>query len=82
MTVGKSVLVDCAQPIQRVAIGLGDIAEASAISPTEIMVDGKTPGETSLIIWDIHGGRQFFNVTVQTAMRQYRATAWMPCGES
>ncbi len=65
MTVGKSVLVDCAQPIQRVAIGLGDIAEASAISPTEIMVDGKTPGETSLIIWDIHGGRQFFNVTVR-----------------
>ena len=65
VTVGKSVLVDCQQPIQRVAIGLGDIAEASAISPTEIMVDGKTPGETSLIIWDIHGGRQFFNVTVR-----------------
>ena len=65
VAVGKSVLVDCAQPIQRVAIGLGDIAEASAISPTEIMVDGKAPGETSLIIWDIHGGRQFFNVTVR-----------------
>ncbi len=65
VTVGKSVLVDCAQPIERVAIGLGDVAEATAISPTEIMVDGKTPGETSLIIWDIHGGRQFFNVTVR-----------------
>jgi pilus assembly protein CpaC len=65
VTVGKSVLVDCAQPIQRVAIGVGDIAEATAISPTEIMVDGKAAGETSLIIWDIHGGRQFFNVTVR-----------------
>jgi pilus assembly protein CpaC len=65
VTVGKTVLVDCAQPIARVAIGLGDIAEASAVSPTEIMVNGKTPGETSLIIWDIHGGRQFFNVTVR-----------------
>ncbi len=65
VTVGKSVLVDCAQPIQRVAVGVGDIAEATAISPTEIMVDGKTAGETSLIIWDIHGGRQFFNVTVR-----------------
>ncbi len=65
VTVGKSVLVDCAQPIQRVAVGLGDIAEATAISPTEIMVDGKAQGETSLIIWDIHGGRQFFNVTVR-----------------
>ena len=65
VAVGKAVLVDCAQPIQRVAVGLGDIAEATAVSPTEIMVNGKAPGETSLIIWDIHGGRQFFNVTVR-----------------
>jgi pilus assembly protein CpaC len=65
VTVGKTVLVDCAQPIARVAIGLAEVAQASAVSPTEIMVNGKAPGETSLIIWDIHGGRQFFNVTVR-----------------
>jgi pilus assembly protein CpaC len=29
------------------------------------MVNGKAPGETSLIIWDTKGGRQFFNVTVR-----------------
>jgi len=46
-------------------IGLGEVAEASVVTPTEIMVNGKTAGETSLIIWDIHGGRQFFNVTVR-----------------
>jgi pilus assembly protein CpaC len=65
--VGKAVLVDCAQPIERVAVGIGDIAEATAVSPREIMVDGKVPGQTSLIIWDIHGGRQFFNVTVRAS---------------
>ena len=64
VAVGKTVLVDCAKPVMRVAIGLGDIAEATAISPTEIMLNGKAPGETSLIIWDTTGGRQFFNVTV------------------
>lgn len=63
--VGKAVLVDCAQPIKQVAVGTGDVAEATAISPTEIMITGKGPGVTSLIIWDIHGGRQFFNVTVR-----------------
>ncbi len=63
--VGKAVLVDCAQPIQHVALGADDIAEAEAISPTEIMIRGKGPGATSLILWDIHGGRQFFNVTVR-----------------
>jgi pilus assembly protein CpaC len=66
VAVGKTVLVDCVRPTTRVAVGLGDIAQASVISPTEIMVNGKAPGETSLIIWDDRGGRQFFNVTVRT----------------
>jgi len=65
VAVGKTVLIDCARPIARVAIGLGEVAEASAVTPTEIMVNGKAPGQTSLIIWDTRGGRQFFNITVR-----------------
>ena len=65
--VGKTVLVDCTWPIARVAVGQGDLAEIHATSPTEIMVQGKAVGETSLIIWDTHGGRQFFNVTVRAS---------------
>jgi pilus assembly protein CpaC len=65
VAVGKTLLIDCAQPIARVAIGAAEIAEASAISPTEILVNGKGPGETSLILWDRRGGRQFFNITVR-----------------
>lgn len=64
VVVGKTVLVDTGAPIARVAIGLGGFAEVHGVSPTEIMVNGKLPGETSLIIWDIHGGREFFNVAV------------------
>ncbi len=65
LTVGKTVLVDTQYPVTRVATGLGDVAVANAVSATEIMVDGKAPGQTSLIIWDDRGGRQFFNVTVK-----------------
>lgn len=65
VAVGKTVLVDCALPIMRVAIGQGEIAEVHPTSPTEVMVEGKAAGETNLIIWDIRGGRQFFNVTVR-----------------
>ena len=65
VTVGKSVLVDFAQPIKRIAVGLPDIAEGTATSPTEIMVSGKTPGQTSLIVWEKGGDRQFFNITVR-----------------
>ena len=64
LTVGKSVLVDCAHPIVRISVGLGDVAEATATSPSEVLVNGKAPGETSLIVWETGGERQFFNVTV------------------
>jgi pilus assembly protein CpaC len=67
VVVGKTVLVDTAKPIKRIAVGLGDVAETHAINRTEIMVSGKTVGETSLIIWDTQGGRQFFNVKVSAS---------------
>jgi pilus assembly protein CpaC len=67
VSVGKTVLVDTAWPIRRVAINLPEIADVHATGPTEVMVQGKTAGETSLIIWDSHGGRQFFNVTVRAS---------------
>ena len=40
---------------------------ASAVSPTQVLVNGKAPGETTLIIWDTNGGRQFFNITVRAS---------------
>lgn len=65
VAVGKSVLIDVARPIQRIAVGLGDVAEATAVSPAEILVNGKTPGDTSLIVWETGGGRQFYDVVVR-----------------
>jgi pilus assembly protein CpaC len=67
LTVGKAIVMDFVQPVQRVAVGLNDVAEASAISPTEVLLNGKTSGQTSLIIWQRGGDRQFFNVTVRTS---------------
>jgi pilus assembly protein CpaC len=64
---GKAVLVDTALQVERIAVGSSDIAEATAVSPTEVMLNGKAPGETSLIIWQRGGARQFFNVQVRAA---------------
>ena len=68
LVVGKSIVLDCAMPIERVAVGLGGIAEAMAVSPMEILVNGKAPGETSLILWEKGGNREFFNVMVRTGI--------------
>ena len=75
VAVGKTVLVDTAKPIKRIAIGSAETAETHAINRTEIMVSGKAVGETSLIIWDTLGNRQFFNVKV-SASRHHRKAAW------
>ena len=65
VTAGKSVLVNSALPIERVAVGFGDAAEALVISPQEVLVNGKAAGETTLIIWQRGGGKLYFDVTVQ-----------------
>lgn len=65
VTAGKSVVVDSAVPIDRVSVGFGDYAEASAVSPREVLVNGIKPGQTSLIIWQKGGGKLFFDVTVE-----------------
>jgi pilus assembly protein CpaC len=64
LAAGRTALIDFNHPVTRVAIGLGDVAEVDAVSPTEVMVNGKAPGSTSLIVWEQGGERQFFNVTV------------------
>src|SRR5579863_9217063 len=68
VVVGKSVLVDCTHQITRIAVGSGDLAEATAVSPTEVMLNAKAPGETSLIIWQVNGERQFFNVKIRPSV--------------
>src|SRR4051812_46232283 len=67
VAVGKSVLIDCARPIERIAVGASDLAEATAVSRSEVMINGKAPGETTLIVWQTGGGRQFFNVKVRAS---------------
>ena len=65
LTVGKSLVVNSAAPIERIAVGFGDFAEARAIGPKEVLLDGKAAGETSLIIWQEGGNKLFFDVVVR-----------------
>lgn len=65
VTVGKSVLVDSPAVIERVAVANGSIAEAVAVTPREVLVNGKAAGETSMIVWQQGGNRILFDLTVQ-----------------
>ncbi|MEN6604936.1 MAG: pilus assembly protein N-terminal domain-containing protein, partial [Bryobacteraceae bacterium] len=65
VTVGKSVVVDSLVNIERVSVASGEIAEAVAATPRELVINGKSPGETSLIVWQQGGVRLLFDLHVR-----------------
>jgi len=65
VTVGKSVVVDSLVNIERVSVASGEIAEAVAATPRELVINGRSPGETSLIVWQQGGVRLLFDVHVR-----------------
>jgi len=50
--VGKSLLINTTERLRRISITDPGIAFAQVITPTQILVHGKSPGEVSLLIWD------------------------------
>jgi pilus assembly protein CpaC len=61
---GKSALISSRELIERVSVGFGDVAEATAVSPREVLVNAKKPGSTSLIVWQRNGEKLFYDVNV------------------
>jgi pilus assembly protein CpaC len=50
--VGKSLLINTTERLRRISVTDSSIASPQVISPTQILVHGRTPGEVSLLIWD------------------------------
>lgn len=50
--VGKSLLINTTERLKRVSVTDPAIAFPQVITPTQILVHGKAPGEVSLLIWD------------------------------
>lgn len=64
VVVGKSVSIDSDRAISRVALANETVVECLAISPRELLVSGKAPGESSLVVWQDDGTRRSYDVTV------------------
>ena len=50
--VGKSLLINTTERLKRVSVTDPAVADAVPVTPTQVLVDGLAPGETSLLIWD------------------------------
>ncbi|MGA3017458.1 MAG: pilus assembly protein N-terminal domain-containing protein [Bryobacteraceae bacterium] len=65
VTVGKSLTIDSPLAIKRLSTANGNLVEAVAIGPKEVLINGKQPGETSLIIWQDNDARLIYDLTVR-----------------
>ena len=50
--VGKSLLINTTERLRRVSVTDPGVADAIVVTPTQILVHGRAPGEVSLLIWD------------------------------
>jgi Flp pilus assembly secretin CpaC len=57
--VDRSHVLDLSDPARKVAVANPGIADVQVISPTQLLVIGKTPGITSLVIFSGKSPRQF-----------------------
>lgn len=71
---GQTALVVQPIALQRLSIADPEIAEVFAVSPREVMINGKSLGSTSLLLWDTNGSRRLFTVEVMPDTGSLRQT--------
>src|SRR5215467_11655431 len=70
--VGKSVVINLQAPVTRILSSNPAVIDTLATSPTQIVVEGKAAGSSSLILWDSGGHSQMLDVTVDVNITQLR----------
>jgi pilus assembly protein CpaC len=60
--VGKSIIINVQEPLTRLLSSNPDVVETMATSPTQVVVEGKAAGASSLILWDKSGRSQVLDV--------------------
>ncbi len=72
VTIGKGTVLTLKENAKRVSLTDPAIAEMILMSPTELLLNGKKVGTTSLITWSEDGKRTFFDVMVFGDLEELR----------
>jgi len=64
--VGKSQVIGFTENIMRVSVTDPAIADVMVASPKQLLINGKAPGTTSLVVWDSEEKPTFYNLVVHT----------------
>ncbi|MGD0124338.1 MAG: type II and III secretion system protein family protein [Terriglobia bacterium] len=67
--VGRSLVITSPARIRRISVADPTVVDAVAVSPNQILLNGKAPGAVSLVLWDETGQSQEFDVNVDIDIR-------------
>lgn len=70
---GMTHLLDLPVNIERVSVAAPETAEAVPVSARSLMINGKLPGETSVVIWLSDGSRREYDVDVKMGAARIEA---------
>ncbi len=62
--VGKSILINTAEKLKRVSVTDPAVADAVVVTPTQLLIHGRSPGEVTLVIWDESERSRSFDLRV------------------
>jgi pilus assembly protein CpaC len=62
--VNKSLLITTTERLKRVSVTDPSVADAMVVTPTQVLVHGRAPGEVSLILWDEQERSRSFDLRV------------------
>lgn len=65
LTSHHSLVVQSPVPLKRVSITDDSIAQAVVVSPNQVLVQGRNPGEVSLLLWDADANARAYTVRVK-----------------
>jgi pilus assembly protein CpaC len=65
LLVGRSTIVEPGSPVTRVSLTSADIADVVVTSSSQLLLNGKTVGTTSMFVWDRGGAVRRFEIIVQ-----------------
>ena len=73
LLVGRSLVISSQARIFRISVADPTIVDALVVSPTQILISGKSPGVASLVIWDETGQSQTFDAFVDVDVAELTA---------
>lgn len=73
LTVGRSAVIDYPADVARISTSNPDVVDAVAVSKREILLNAKSFGSSSVVVWARSGARTFFAVSVEPDLAPVRA---------